>query len=105
MEAQTQAQQQCSICYFSSCDGLGAGLLAAQPAVNLFPNGFQAALMEAQAQAAQQQPPLQLQQAMPPPPTDGTTPMQASGAETSPAFSPRAASSRPKKPGMCTSCN
>ena len=86
-------QQQCSICYFSPCDYLGAGLLAAQPAVSLFPNGFQAALMEAQAQAAQQQPPLQQQQAMPPPPTDGTTPMQATGAETSPAFPPRAPSS------------
>ena len=49
---------------FPSC----AGLLAQQPALNLFPNGYQAALMDAQAQAQQQQ------QAL------GTSaPMQASG--------------------------
>ncbi|CAK0787075.1 hypothetical protein CVIRNUC_010291 [Coccomyxa viridis] len=46
------------------------GLLAQQPALNLFPNGYQAALMDAQAQAQQQQ------QAL------GTSaPMQASGAQ------------------------
>ena len=51
-----------------------AGLLAQQPTLNLFPNGYQAALMDAQAQAQQQQ------QAL------GTSaPMQASGVCAYPA--------------------
>ncbi|CAL5229296.1 g12594 [Coccomyxa viridis] len=53
------------------------GLLAQPAPLSLFPNGFQAALMDAQAQA-QGQPPQQQQQ--PPPLPESSVPLQAPGA-------------------------
>ena len=52
-----------------------AGLLAQPAPLSLFPNGFQAALMDAQAQA-QAQPP---QQQQPPPLPESSVPLQAPG--------------------------
>ncbi len=55
------------------CCAVCAGLLAQPAPLSLFPNGFQAALMDAQAQA---QPP---QQQQPPPLPESSVPLQAPG--------------------------
>ena len=59
--------ERCAVC---------AGLLAQPAPLSLFPNGFQAALMDAHAQA-QAQPPQQQQQ--PPPLPESSVPLQAPG--------------------------